>query len=228
MLRRAARRRRGRHGFTLVELMVVVVLVAILALLATPLMRNSRDDRLAFDTARRIEQLWTRAQVRAPGHGALLFVAEPSGAGRGRFLFFESLDNTATPLGPAPRQGCKGLNQWAAVPGWVPGSVSGFIKYIDGFDQNVGGVVADADIRTAFDIGGIGVVPSFVMCVSGPTVWMGAGANSGAAIANMETQVLPFSATAQVTVTRNQGGLPIGFQRVVRKTGNGFVMVFSK
>ncbi|MBS2011845.1 MAG: prepilin-type N-terminal cleavage/methylation domain-containing protein [Deltaproteobacteria bacterium] len=221
------RGRRGQRGFTLVELMVVVVLVAILALLATPLMRNSRDDRLAFDTARRIEQLWTRAQVRAAGHGAHLFVAEPSGANRGRFILFESFDNSAPPLGPAPRQGCKGVNQWAAVPAWVPGSVSGFIKYIDGFDQNVGGAVADADIRTAFDVGGVGV-PAFVMCVSGSTIWMGTGANVAAAITDMTARVLPFSETAQVTVTRNQGGAPIGLQRVVRKTGGASALVFSR
>lgn len=227
---RVTARRRARaleRGFTLIELMVVVVLVAILAMLATPLMRTSRDDRVAFDVARRIEQLWTRAQARAGGHGAHLFVAEPSGASRGRFLLFESFDNSAPPLGPAPQQGCKGLNQWAAVPGWTPGSVSGFIKLVDGFNQNGTGVTVDADIRTAFDVGGV-ATPAFVMCVSGPNVWLGRGGSSAAAITDMTAQVLPFSGTAQIAVTRNVGGTPVGLTRFVRKSGNATALVFSR
>lgn len=230
VVRRTAKRRARalERGFTLIELMVVVVLVAILALLATPLMRTSRDDRLAFDAARRIEQLWTRAQVRAAGHGAHLFVAQASGTpSRGRFLLFESFDNTAAPLGPAPRQGCKGVGQWAAIATWTPGSVSGFIKFVDGFDQNTAGANADADIRAAFTVNGA-PTPAFVMCVSGPNVWVGTGATAVAAAGDMADQVLPFSATAQIAVTRNVGATPVGLTRFVRKTGNATALVFSR
>lgn len=226
-VRRRARRS-GEAGFTLIELMVVVVLVSILALLATPVMRTSRDDRVAFDLARKIEQLWTRTQTRAAGHGAHLFVAAPSGGTRGKFLLFEAFDNTAPPLGPAPLQGCKGATQWNAVSAWLPGSVSGFIKFIDGFDQaTTAGVTIDADIRTAFDIGGV-ATPAFVMCVSGSTIYVGRGGTIALAIADMGTQILPFSGTAQIIVSRNRLGAPIGLQRFVRKSGNGTALVFSR
>lgn len=222
------RRRAGQAGFTLIELMVVVVLVAILALLATPLMRTSRDDRVAFDLARRIEQLWSRAQTRAAGHGSHLFVAAPSAVTRGRFLLFESFDNSAPPLGPAPRTGCKGTLQWQDATLWTPGMVSGNIKFIDGFDQGtLTGVVVDADIRTSFAVGGAATA-AFVMCVTGPTVWVGRGGSIAAAVVDLNAQLLPFAGTAEITVTRNQGGLPIGLRRVVRKTGNGAAMVFSR
>ncbi|HSO40988.1 MAG TPA: prepilin-type N-terminal cleavage/methylation domain-containing protein, partial [Labilithrix sp.] len=63
------RRRAGQAGFTLIELMVVVVLISIIAVIATPAMRVARDDRLAFDYARRIEQMIDRARTRAAGRG---------------------------------------------------------------------------------------------------------------------------------------------------------------
>ena len=97
--------------------MVVVVLVAILAIIAAPAMRVARDDRLAFDFARQIQQMTQRAKARAAGRGgAHLIVGGPSGT-RGKVQMWEALDSTLAPTGPNPVEQLlrKGVGQWAPV-----------------------------------------------------------------------------------------------------------------
>jgi len=240
---RAAARRRalGRAaaaGFTLVELMVVVVLISILALLATPAMRTSRDDRLAFDYARRIEQMIQRTHTRAAGRGAAhLFVASPSGANRGRFLLFEALDGELPANGgPNPRSSCKQpliiggapQNQWLDVSAWAPGAVSSTARLIEGLELDAPGANVDADIRTAFTAYGAAAA-TVVMCVSpGQATWVGVGANPAAAIADMQARVLPFSSSFDISVTRNRAGVPIGLTRRVITTGTAGPRIFSQ
>lgn len=235
---RRALRRAAAAGFTLIELMVVVVLISILALLATPAMRTSRDDRLAFDYARRIEQMIQRTHTRAAGRGAAhLFVAAPSGANRGRFLLFEALDGTLPGTGgPNPRSSCKqplivgGVpqNQWADVSAWAPGAVSNTARLIEGLELDAPGANVDADIRTAFTAY-LATAATVVMCVSpGQATWVGVGANIAAAVADMQARVLPFSSSVNIAVTRNRGGAPIGLTRNVVVTGTAGPRIFSQ
>ncbi|MDB4940484.1 MAG: hypothetical protein JWP97_18 [Labilithrix sp.] len=227
-LRRAARRRAAR-GFTLVELMVVVVLISILAVLAVPSMSTARDDRLAFDYARRIEQLIARGRARAAGRGAAhLFVAAPSGV-RGKFQLFEALDGTpAASAGPNPVSSCKRPNEWTDAASFVPGNVSATASIIDGFDLDSAGVNTNADIRTQLFVDDA-PQQAVVMCVSpNGATYVGTGANVAAAITNMQAQVLPFNRFMEVRVTRNRGGLQAGLRRRVLVAGTAAPRIKSE
>ncbi len=217
----ARRLRAAQAGFTLVELMVVVVLISILAVIATPAMKVARDDRLAFDYARRIEQLIHRARVRAGARGAShLMVALPSGASRGKFLLFEALDGTLPAAGgPNPLGNCKAPTQWTDVAAFVPGAISNNARIVEGLDLNTAGVNVDADIRTAFIVDGT-AVQAIAICVnpSGAT-YVGTGANAVTAISSMQLQTVPFGGYAEIDVTRNKGGLPVGLLRSILVTG---------
>ena len=215
-------RRRALGGFTLIELMVVVVMISIIALIATPAMRVARDDRLAFDYARRVEQLIHRGRARAAGRGAAhLFAAGPAGSSRGRFLLFEALDGTLPAnAGPNPVNSCMGPTQWTAAGVFAPGDVSNVASIVDGFTLDNLGVNVNADIRTVFSVTGT-TYPAVVMCVtpSGKT-YVGKGNDIALAIADMQTQTVPFNSFMEVVVTRNQGGTPVGLQRHVIVAGS--------
>lgn len=224
----AAIRRRARRysaGFTLVELMIVVVLISMLAVIATPAMSVAHEDRIAFDSARRIEQLIQRTQARPQGRGAAhLFVAAPAGTpSRGMFLMFEALDGTLVtdPIpGPNPVSTCKGLNEWADVVTYLPGAVSSKANVIDGFTLDNPGINADMNLQTAFSVNGAVPVDAVVMCVQpGGKTFVGQGATVAAAIIDMQAQPNPFSTFLEITVTRNKGGVPIGIQRRVLVAG---------
>ncbi len=229
-LRKRLHRRARSAGFTLVELMIVVVMISILTMIATPAMNAARDDRLAFDYARRIEQLIHRTRVRAAGRGgAHLFVAAPSGASRGRFLLFEALDGTLpAAAGPNPVSSCKGVNQWVAAAAFVPGAVSNNAAIVDGFDLDSTGINTSADIQTAYAVNGV-AAPTVVMCVgpSGAT-FVGQGADITGAVADMQAQAIPFNTFINIVVTRNAGGAPVGLQRNVIVAGSAAPRIRSQ
>jgi len=228
-------RRRLEAGFTLIELMVVVVLIAILAMIAAPAMRIARDDRMAFDYARQIQQMTNRARTRAAARGgAHLILLSPSGI-RGRVFLFESLDGTAAPLGPNPSSSCRTAN-WVAAPGFdpavpVPDPNSAFVE---GLDLNSNGVNVDADIRAAFLItdpaSPLVLVPTttLAICITpNGTVFAAEGATMAAAIANMQ-QRAPFTGIAEVRITRNRGGGPVGLSRDVTLAGAAPARIHSR
>ena len=210
--------------------MVVVVIVSVLAVLATPAMRDARDDRMAFDFARRIEQLEHRARARAAGRGAAqLFVADPTPGIRGQFLLFEALDNILVPNGPNPVSTCKGLNEWNDVNTWTPGTISNSARIIDGINMNeTAGVVVNADIRTQFFVNDA-AVGAIAMCITpGGTTYVGSGGSRAAAIANMQASVLPFNSFMEIRVTRNKLGVPRGLARKVLVAGSAAPRIKSE
>ena len=206
-------RRRLEAGFTLIELMVVVVLIAILAMIAAPAMRIARDDRMAFDYARQIQQMTNRARTRAAARGgAHLILVSPSGI-RGRVFLFEALDGTAAPLGPNPSSSCRTVNQWAAAPVFDPAVpvANPNSAFVEGLDLDSNGVNVDADIRAAFLITDPAdptvLVPTAAMaiCITpNGTVFAAEGANMAAAIANMQ-QRAPFTGIAEIRDHPQQG-----------------------
>jgi prepilin-type N-terminal cleavage/methylation domain-containing protein len=234
-----ARVRGRRHlqaGFTLVELMVVVVLIAVLAMIAAPALRVSRDDRMAFDYARQIQQMSSRAHTRASARGgAHLIVAGPSGT-RGRVWLFEALDNSAPPLGPNPASSCRTVGQWADAAAYNPAAPapSNQVALIEALDLDTIGVNADADIKAAFlvsdpaDPNTLVATPAFAICVTpNGSTFAAEGATVGTAILNMQTRP-PFTGVAEVRITRNSGGAPVGISRNVTIAGSAAARIHSK
>ena len=207
--------------------MVVVVLISIIALIATPAMRVARDDRLAFDFARRIEQLEDRARTRAAGRGgAHLFVAAPSGV-RGKFLMFEALDNVTT-AGPNPVATCKNANEWDDVLTFAPGTVSNKARIVDGLDLDSAGINVNADIRTAYTVNGVSKAAVVVCITPGGSTFVGSGTSLAAAIANMQGTTTQFGGVVDIAVTRNKGGAPVGLQRRVLLAGTAASRIRSQ
>ena len=207
---------------------MVVVLISIIALIATPAMRVARDDRLAFDFARRIEQLQDRARTRAAGRGgAHLFVAAPSGASRGKFLLFEALDNVAS-AGPNPVASCKNRNEWDDVITFSPGTISNTARIVDGLDLDSAGINVNADIRTAFTVGGASRAAVVVCITPGGTTFVGSGGNLAAAIANMQSSTTQFNSVVDIAVTRNRGAVPVGLERHVLLAGTAASRIRSQ
>lgn len=235
--RRGRFRKAGNAGFTLVELMVVVVLVSILAVLAIPAMSRARDDRLAFNYARQIQQLIQRGRARAAGTGGAHLVVADAGAGRGRVWLFEALDGVSPAagppvvLGPNPTSSCKGPTQWAGVPGFTSNT---FARLVEAVDLNSAGVNVDADIRSTFRITAVGnpevlgagqATGALAICVTGNgTTYAAGAATMGAAITAMQGRT-SFTGVAQVIVTRGGG---VGLTRNVLLSGAGAPRIFSR
>ena len=242
---RARARSAASAGFTLIELMVVVVLISILAVIAVPALRVARDDRMAFDYARRIQQLSQRARVRAAARGAAhLLLAGPSGTGpsgtRGRVTVWEALDNTtAASGGPNPVSSCKGAAQWA-VPGAYGGGIpaaSLVVNYVDGVELATTGVNVDADITAQFFFSataGVAIpttaVGALAICYTpGGSVFAGSDTTSTAnAIQAMQNASL-FTGVADIAINRHDSASNIvGLTRNVLIPGSAAARILSQ
>ena len=225
-------------GFTLIELMVVVVLISILAVIAAPALRVARDDRMAFDYARQIQQIAQRARVRAGARGAAhLVTAGPSGT-RGRVLMWEALDNTtAASGGPNPVSSCKGVGQWVPAATYAGGAVaaSNVAHYVAGLDLDSTGVNVDADITATYYIAPdpsfavpVAPVAALAICYTpSGTAFVASGPDVTTAITNMQT--LPaFTGVADIQVNRHTGGTVVGLTRHILLPGAGVARILSK
>ncbi len=231
---RRSLRRRVEAGFTLIELMIVVVLISVLAVIAAPAMRVARDDRMAFDYARQVQQMATRARARAAARGgAHLLVGGPSG-GRGRIWLFEALDGTVAPTGPNPVSSCRGVGQWAPVGVYNPAAPvpSNLAGMVDALELNQA-INVDPDIKASFLITGPGnpalLVPAvaFALCVTpNGTSFAAEGADMATAITAMQSRP-PFTGIAEVRITRSEGGAPKGLSRNVTLAGAAAARIHS-
>lgn len=225
-------RSRASAGFTLIELMVVVVLIAILALLASPVLRTARDDRMVFDYARQTQQIAHRTRVRAAGTGgAHLFVAF-AGAGRGVFQLFEGLDNVPgpTPPGPNPVSGCKAVNQWALVPNFTF-APNNTVRFVEGLNLDTAGVNVDANVVSTFRItpvatpNTLATTAALAVCITGNgTTYAAGGTDVADAIKNMML-ASPFNGVADITISRGGG---VGLRRSIVIAGAASPRVFSR
>ncbi len=234
--------RAARHasaGFTLIELMVVVVLIAILAVIAAPALRVARDDRMAFDYARQIQQMAQRARARASARGAAqLLIAGPSGT-RGRVSMWEALDNvSAVNGGPNPVSSCKALGQWAVAAAYTGGApvASDLTHMIAALDLDTAGVNVDANITATFymatdtsvAIPTTGVFALAVCYTPSGAAFAADGANVPAAILAMQSQS-PFTGVADIAINRHDvANTAVGLTRNVLIAGSAPARILSR
>ncbi len=223
-------RRKASAGFTLIELMVVVVMISIIALIATPAMRIAREDRLAFDFARRTEQMIHRGRTRAAGRGAAhLFIAAQSGTpSRGKFFLFEALDGTAAPAGPNPISSCKIAGEWTDAGTFAPGTISDRARIVDGFDNAL--AATSSDIRAAISVNGAATGAVAICVTPNGLTYVGkdTGGSIPGAIADMQARTTPFNEFLDITFSRNRAGTPVGLQRHVLFAGSAAPRIKSE
>jgi prepilin-type N-terminal cleavage/methylation domain-containing protein len=196
----AWRRRGGRAGFTLAELLAVVALVAILALVAMPAMGRARDDRRAYDDAGAVVQLVRSARAQALARGGAVMVSMTAGGqDRGTFQVWQG------------RGGCLGTN-WG--PKGEPAPV-----LVEGVSLN-GTRDAQADIRAKLSSIRGREVSSLAVCFT-PL----GRAYVSSVVPPEFTPSDVMTGALQVTVTRGDG---LGIERRVLVPPSGAARLFSQ
>lgn len=191
------------RGFTLIELMIVVILVAILSTLAIPALSKSRNDQIAFDYARKVQLVFTRARIRANAGAPQVVVGDFSG--RGKVSYFEMKTGTCTTAGAL-----------AEIPGWTAGTVSTpTLELLDGVEIDAASnIVVAEDIKAQLSTG----QRAFAYCVTpSGRVLAGTGASVADALTDMQTL------TSQLTFTYN-GTLDIRISRLADLTVRSVVV----
>lgn len=226
------RARRARRGFTLIELMVVVVLIALLALIAAPSMSVARADRIAFDHARQVSELFHNGHARAAGRGAahlVVFTKDASTGGtRGAVFVFEGLDGTPAPTGPNPSSSCKAGAQWTWAANYVPGAAAdgtGRARFVDGMNINTTEASAvdsieDITMRGFSNTAGVlAEVGAIAVCTTpNGTTFVGTGTTVATAITEM-VGTMPFTGVVEVQIARHRTGGKAGLNRRVILAG---------
>ena len=138
--------RRGRAGFSLIELMVVVMIVSVVAALAIPTMSVARFDRRTYDDAGSVMMLFRSARSRAIARGSAVLIAMTSGSSdRGTFLMYEAVQQNANASGAlSPVGTCK--------TSWTPLSAQNQnVLLLDGVNLN-GPLEVSAGITTQMSV----------------------------------------------------------------------------
>ncbi len=208
--RRRSARSFAKAGFTLLELLIVVTLIALIAMIAVPTMTAARADKLAFNYARNVQQIYAKARAHAVGSGAAQIVVFTNqfGNGEGAVLTFESRDNTCIPGAPAPCPSnpsarCTNGNTFAA--GWSIGTPNNpaLGRIVPEASLNIGtSSVADIrragaeNIRMTANLNGGGNLNAIAMCFTplGET-YVGTGGDMASAVNTMLPFGLPFGDT---------------------------------
>jgi prepilin-type N-terminal cleavage/methylation domain-containing protein len=144
---------RGGRGFSLMELLIVVIVIGIIAVLAIPTLSVARFDRLAYNDAGAIMQLFRSARTHsiARGGAVLLNIYADDSSDRGTFMLFEAVTNNAGGGGVArtPIATCKSPTLWFPLP--INGVTNPNVLLVDGVNLN-GPLEASADIRAQVSI----------------------------------------------------------------------------
>jgi len=172
------RRRSASGGFTLLELMVVVVLIALIAMIAIPSLSRQRTDKMTFNYAREVTQIYMKARSNAVGTGAahLVVFTKQFNNGEGAVVSFESRDNTCLPgqVAPCPSNpsnSCRNAVQYAQT--WTIGNAPN--PALGRVSPDVGvvnmGTNSAADLRRAEGMTMTGsfngaVSPAIAMCIT--------------------------------------------------------------
>jgi type II secretory pathway pseudopilin PulG len=214
--------------------MVVVIIIGVIAALAIPTMSIARFDRLAYNDAGAIMQLFRSARTRAIARGgAVLITIGANGAtDRGTFAMFEAVapnaGGTSQGLARTPVTSCKAPTDWTVLPAVGALLNTNTILGLDGVNLN-GPLENDADIQTQLFVYGFGSTLAgarTALTGGGSICWTPLGRSyiaTGARSATMFAGMMPTVSPLELQVQHAKGGT----YRSVLVPPNGMARLFS-
>lgn len=207
--------------------MVVVIIIGVIAALAVPTMSATRFDRLAYDDAGAIMQLFRSARTRAVARGGAVLVtmtATAGGADRGTFLMFEAVTANAgaagtTGIARTPVSNCKSPTNWTPLP--LGGNANANVLLVEGVNLN-GPLEAQAGVQAQLQV----YSPAAAGFTAAAVCYTPLGRSyvaQGAMTPTMFDGLLPTLSPLEVLVAGNNAGT----RRSVLVPPNGMARLFS-